>query len=187
MFMVSRETNRKLVILDRDGVINEETGCYVKTENEWRAIPGSLEAIAALHQNGWLITVATNQSGIARGLYDEATLWHIHQRMFKEVEKAGGKIDHLEYCPDSDNDNPMRKPNPGMLLEIGRKLKVDLRGCPLIGDSLRDLQAAWAVGAAPILVRTGNGELTWQECNKNQTLVPTFDNLHAAARWLIRS
>ena len=151
----------KLIILDRDGVINEDSDHYIKSPDEWKPIPGSLDAIAALNRAGFRVVVATNQSGVGRGLFDMAMLNAIHARMHKAVVAAGGRIDAVFYCPHAaDSHCACRKPQAGMLLEIAERFDVSLTGVPAIGDSLRDLQAALAVGAQPILVRSGKGERT---------------------------
>ena len=151
----------KLVILDRDGVVNYDSPHFIKNPNEWIPIPGSLEAIALLNQNGYRVVLATNQSGISRGLFDMATLNAIHDKMHKAVGQLGGRIDALFYCPHSAESNcDCRKPKAGMLVEIGRRYGIDLAGIPSVGDSLRDLQAAATCAALPILVRTGKGEQT---------------------------
>jgi D-glycero-D-manno-heptose 1,7-bisphosphate phosphatase len=151
----------KLVVLDRDGTINHDSDRYIKSPEEWRPIKGSLEAIARLTQAGWHVVVATNQSGIARGLFDVATLNAIHQAMHTAVLQAGGRIDAIFFCPHAaDSDCECRKPKPGLLHEIARRMNVDLAAVPVVGDSLRDLQAAGAAGARPILVLTGKGRKT---------------------------
>uniref|UniRef100_E6QXG1 D,D-heptose 1,7-bisphosphate phosphatase n=1 Tax=mine drainage metagenome TaxID=410659 RepID=E6QXG1_9ZZZZ len=151
----------KMIILDRDGVINQDSDHYIKTPEEWKPIPGSLEAIARLNQAGYRVVVATNQSGVARGLFDMAMLNAIHARMHKAVTQVGGHIDAVFYCPHaSDEKCACRKPYAGMFLEIAERFDISLVGVPAVGDSLRDLQAASAVGAAPILVLTGKGRTT---------------------------
>jgi D-glycero-D-manno-heptose 1,7-bisphosphate phosphatase len=151
----------KLVILDRDGVINLDSDQYIKSPDEWKPIAGSLEAIARFTQAGFRVVVATNQSGIGRQLFDMATLNAMHDKMHKAVNQLGGRIDAVFFCPHTqDAGCSCRKPQPGMLLEIAERFKVELAGVPVIGDSLRDLQAAVAVGARPILVHTGKGQLT---------------------------
>lgn len=151
----------KLVILDRDGTINKDSDQYIKSPSEWKPLPGSLEAIARLTQGGWRIVVATNQSGIARGLFDMQTLNAIHAEMHRAVGQAGGRIDAVFFCPHAADSNcECRKPRPGLLREIGSRLDVDLKGVPMVGDSLRDVQAAAAVGAKPWLVLTGKGRGT---------------------------
>jgi D-glycero-D-manno-heptose 1,7-bisphosphate phosphatase len=151
----------KLVILDRDGVINFDSNGFIKDADEWRPIPGSLEAIARLTQDSWRIVVATNQSGVGRGLFDMATLNAIHAKMHKAVTQAGGRIEAVFYCPDTaESQSPCRKPNPGMFFAIAERYNAALERVPAVGDSLRDLQAAAAVGAQPILVLTGKGKET---------------------------
>jgi len=151
----------KLVILDRDGVINLDSEHYIKSPEEWKPIAGSLEAIARFTQAGFRVVVATNQSGVGRGLFDMATLNAIHDKMHKAVNQLGGRIDAVFLCPHAqDAGCACRKPQPGMLLEIAERFNVALVGVPAIGDSLRDLQAASAAGARPILVLTGKGEPT---------------------------
>jgi D-glycero-D-manno-heptose 1,7-bisphosphate phosphatase len=151
----------KLVILDRDGTINHDSDQYIKSPAEWKPIPGSLEAIARLTQRGWRCVVATNQSGLSRGLFDMATLNAIHAEMQRAVTQAGGRIDAIFFCPHAADANcACRKPRPGLLKEIGARLDVPLKGVPMVGDSLRDLEAAAAVGAKPWLVLTGKGRKT---------------------------
>jgi len=151
----------KLVILDRDGTINQDSDQYIKSPAEWKPIPGSLEAIARFTQNGWRVAVATNQSGIARGLFDMSTLNAIHAEMHRAVGQAGGRIDAIFFCPHAADSNcECRKPKPGLLREIGARFGVELEDVPMIGDSLRDVAAAAAVGARPWLVLTGKGRQT---------------------------
>ena len=151
----------KLVILDRDGVINHDSDKFIKDPGEWRPIPGSLDAIARLTQSGWRVVVATNQSGVGRGLLDMATLNAIHAKMHRAVNQAGGRIEAVFYCPDTDeSQSPCRKPNPGMFYAIAERFNVALDHAPCVGDSLRDLQAAAAVGGQPVLVLTGKGRKT---------------------------
>jgi D-glycero-D-manno-heptose 1,7-bisphosphate phosphatase len=151
----------KLVILDRDGTINHDSDQHIKSPAEWKPIKGSLEAIARLTQAGCHVVVATNQSGIGRGLFDMATLNAIHDTMHRAVHQAGGRIDAIFFCPHAGDANcDCRKPKPGMLLEIAKRMNVELDGVPMVGDSLRDLQAAAAAGARPVLVLTGKGRTT---------------------------
>jgi D-glycero-D-manno-heptose 1,7-bisphosphate phosphatase len=151
----------KLVILDRDGVINKDSSQFIKNPDEWIPIPGSLEAIALLNQHGYRIALATNQSGIGRGLFDMAALNSIHDKMYRALAQVGGRIDALFYCPHAAEAKcECRKPNSGMVDEIARRFGVDIKGVPSVGDSLRDLQASVARGAQPILVLTGKGETT---------------------------
>lgn len=151
----------KLVILDRDGVINHDSAQFIKAPDEWKPIAGSLEAIARLNQTGYQVVVATNQSGVGRGLLDMATLNAIHDLMHRRLAEVGGQIAAVFYCPHAaDAGCSCRKPRAGLFEEIGRRFDVDLAGVPTIGDSLRDLQAAAAVGASPMLVLTGKGTKT---------------------------
>ena len=151
----------KLIILDRDGVINEDSDQYIKSAAEWRPLKGSPEAIARLTHAGYRVVVATNQSGIGRGLFDMATLNAMHEKMHKVVAQAGGRIHAVFYCPHKDDDDcACRKPKPGMYVDIAKRFNTDLRGVPAIGDALRDLKAATAAGCAPALVKTGKGEKT---------------------------
>jgi D-glycero-D-manno-heptose 1,7-bisphosphate phosphatase len=154
----------KLVILDRDGTINHDSDHYIKSLDEWRPIKGSLEAIARLTQAGYRIVVATNQSGIARGLFSTRTLFDIHEAMQRAASQAGGRIDAFFFCPHAaDAACPCRKPQPGMLLEVARRFNVALKDAYMVGDALRDVQAAAAAGARPVLVLTGKGKKTEQE------------------------
>ena len=151
----------KLVILDRDGVINQDSANFIKSPNEWIALPGSLEAIALLNQSGFRVVIATNQSGIARGLFDMATLNAIHDKMHRALAQLGGRIDAMFYCPHAADDNcTCRKPKTGMMEDIARRFSVNLSGVYAVGDSLRDLQAFHDAGCKPILVRSGKGEET---------------------------
>ncbi|WP_194724546.1 D-glycero-beta-D-manno-heptose 1,7-bisphosphate 7-phosphatase [Noviherbaspirillum malthae] len=151
----------KLIILDRDGVINHDSDDFIKSPEEWVPIPGSLEAIARLNQAGYRVVVATNQSGIARGLFNIVTLNAIHQKLHTAAHQAGADIDAIFFCPHLADDNcDCRKPKPGMLQDIAARFDVNLRGVPTVGDSLRDLQAGFVVGCVPYLVLTGKGEKT---------------------------
>ncbi|HRL78139.1 MAG TPA: D-glycero-beta-D-manno-heptose 1,7-bisphosphate 7-phosphatase [Candidatus Accumulibacter phosphatis] len=151
----------KLVILDRDGVINFDSKQFIKSPAEWRPIPGSLEAIGRLSQAGYRVVVATNQSGVGRGLFDMDTLNAIHDKMHRAVLAAGGRIDAIFYCPHPvEAGCQCRKPATGMFERIAGCFNIDLPGTPAVGDSLRDLQAAVAVGALPLLVMTGKGTQT---------------------------
>ncbi len=167
----------KLIVLDRDGVINEDMERPVADPNEWTPIPGSLEAIARLHQAGWHVAVATNQSGLSRGLLALDTLHAIHQRMHETVNQAGGKIDVVAFCPHKDSDQcACRKPAPGMLYTISERLNIDLSSVVVVGDSLRDMQAAMATAAKPVMVRTGKGQKTLDN-NKGLEHIPAYDDL----------
>jgi len=154
----------KLIILDRDGVINYDSDQFIKSPDEWRPIPGSLEAIAKLNQWGWRVVVATNQSGVGRGLFGMDTLNAIHEKMVKTLAQVGGRIDAIFFCPHAaDSTCECRKPKPGMLRQIAERFNTSLDGVPVVGDSLRDLQAAVAVGAQPYLVLTGKGQKTRED------------------------
>jgi D-glycero-D-manno-heptose 1,7-bisphosphate phosphatase len=175
----------KLVILDRDGVINFDSDQYIKSPAEWRPIPGSIEAIAKLNQHGYRIVVATNQSGIGRGLFDMATLNAINDKMMEMVFRQGGRIDALFFCPHTAVENcGCRKPRIGMYEEIAARFHTELKGVPCIGDALKDLQAAEAVGGQPVLVLTGKGSRTREEGGlPKRTLV--FADLADAVRHLV--
>jgi D-glycero-D-manno-heptose 1,7-bisphosphate phosphatase len=171
----------KLIILDRDGVINLDSAQFIKSPEEWKPIPGSLDAIARLTQEGYRVVIATNQSGIGRGLFDMATLNAIHDKMHRAVVVAGGRIDAVFYCPHAaDSTCACRKPKPGMLEEIARRFNVSLAGVPAVGDSLRDLQAAVAAGAGPVLVKTGKGAKTFEAGGLPEG-TQVFDDLAAVA------
>ena len=176
----------KLIILDRDGVVNYDSDQFIKSPDEWRPIPGSLDAIARLNQAGFKVVLATNQSGVGRGLFDMAMLNTIHDKMNKVLAQAGARIDALFFCPHAaDSDCGCRKPKPGMFQEIGVRFNVSLAGVPCIGDSLRDLQAAAEVGGQPILVLTGKGRLTQEKGSiPENTLV--FADLSEAVKYLIQ-
>ncbi len=175
----------KLIILDRDGVINLDSDQFIKHPDEWKPIPGSLEAIARLTREGWRVVVATNQSGLARGLFEMATLNAIHAKMHKAVMVAGGRIEAVFYCPHSaEMECECRKPRAGMLLEIAARYAVGLTNVPIIGDSLRDLQAALAVGAQAILVKSGKGVRTIA-AGGLPSGIPVYDNLAEAVNRLL--
>jgi D-glycero-D-manno-heptose 1,7-bisphosphate phosphatase len=151
----------KLVILDRDGVINYDSATFIKSPAEWIPIPGSLEAIAMLNQSGYRVAVATNQSGIARGLFDMAALNAIHDKMHRALSQVGGRVDALFYCPHAADDHcDCRKPKTGMIEDISRRFSIELNHVYAVGDALRDMQAFSKAGCKPILVRTGKGEET---------------------------
>jgi len=171
----------KLIILDRDGVINFDSSQFIKSPEEWKPIPGSLDAIARLCQWGYRVVVATNQSGVGRGLFDMDTLNAINDKMIRAVSQVGGRIDAIFFCPHpADSTCECRKPKAGMLREIATRYNSDLKGVPAVGDSLRDLQAAVAVQAQPILVLTGKGEKTRNDPDlPDHTLI--FPNLAAVA------
>jgi len=170
----------KLVILDRDGVINYDSDEYIKSPCEWEAIPGSLEAIARLNQAGYRVVVASNQSGLGRGLFTLDELHQIHQKMHKELSEVGGTIEAIFFCPHSPNEDcQCRKPRPGLFDDIANRLGIALINVPAVGDSLRDLQAASAAGAKPILVRTGKGLETLSANMAGFEDVPVYNDLAA--------
>jgi D-glycero-D-manno-heptose 1,7-bisphosphate phosphatase len=180
------DANRRLVILDRDGVINRDSSEFVKSADEWRPLPGSIAAIAALSAANFFVAVASNQSGLARGLFDQGALDAMHAKLNSLVEAEGGRIDHIVFCPHGPDDGcDCRKPKPGLLIQIAHFFNLPLQGVPVIGDSERDLQAAAAVGARPILVRTGNGKKTEQQLAAKQGGIEGYDNLASAVAMLI--
>jgi D-glycero-D-manno-heptose 1,7-bisphosphate phosphatase len=180
----------KLVILDRDGVINYDSDDYIKSPEEFVPIPGSLQAIARLNQAGFTVVVATNQSGIARGYFSEATLKQIHAKLSTLLAQAGGKIEAIYYCPHGPQDHcDCRKPKPGLLNQILQNYPTDAASVPAIGDSLRDLEAALTVGARPILVKTGKGERTLANLAQDPRLkdTPVFEDLSGAVQYLLNN
>lgn len=176
----------KIVILDRDGVINQDSTSYIKSPEEWKPIPGSLESIALLNQAGYRVVVATNQSGVGRGLFDMATLNAIHDKMHRALGLIGGHVDGIFYCPHAqDADCGCRKPKPGLLEEIARRFGISLEGVPVVGDSLRDIEAALAVGAQPLLVLTGKGKKTRKDGGFPET-TPVYADLAEAVQSLLK-
>lgn len=178
-------TSMKLIILDRDGTINEDRDDFVKTPDEWVPIPGALEAIARLNHAGWHTVVATNQSGLGRGTFDMATLNAMHTKMNQLLAKQGGRIDAVFFCPHAADANcNCRKPKSGMIEEIAARYNMSLEGVPAVGDSLRDLEATARLGAQPILVLTGKGSKTRAAGGLPQnTLI--FPDLAAAVATLV--
>jgi D-glycero-D-manno-heptose 1,7-bisphosphate phosphatase len=180
----------KLVILDRDGTINADSDEYVKSPDEWQPLPGALEAIARLNHNGWHAVIASNQSGLGRGLFDVASLNAMHAKMHKMLSAQGGRIDAVFYCPHSPDEGcNCRKPNPGLFHQIAERFGIDLKGVPVVGDSVRDLQAGAAAGCEPHLVLTGKAAAL-----RGQALPPEYpagtrvhEDLAAFAEWLIAS
>jgi D-glycero-D-manno-heptose 1,7-bisphosphate phosphatase len=178
----------KLVILDRDGTINADSDEYVKSPAEWQPLPGALEAIARLNHAGWHVVVATNQSGLGRGLFDVAALNAMHAKMHSMLAAVGGRIDALFYCPHTPVDKcRCRKPEPGLFEQIGERYGMDLKTVPAVGDTLRDLVGAASAGCEPHLVLTGNGA-----AYRSIALPPTFpaatrvhEDLSAFANWLV--
>lgn len=176
----------KLIILDRDGVINQDSDDFIKSLEEWIPLPGSIDAIARLSKAGWTVAVATNQSGIGRGYFTEATLQAMHQHLHALVEEQGGKVDLIRYCPHApDAGCDCRKPRSGLFEQIAQHFGTVLHQVPTVGDSLRDLQAGVSVGCRPFLVRTGKGLLTKQKALPEGTLI--FANLAAVVDYLLES
>ena len=172
----------KLVILDRDGVINEDSDAFIKSPAEWLPIKGSLEAIARLNQAGYQVVIASNQSGIARGLFSIEILNQIHEKMHQMLAELSGHVDAVFFCPHGPEDGcHCRKPAVGLFEQIAERLGVSLQNIAVIGDSLRDLQAAQAVGAEPMLVLTGKGETTQHVLQHNNLVnIKVYKNLAAA-------
>ena len=177
----------KLVILDRDGVINHDSDDYIKSPDEWIPIDGSMDAIAQLNHAGYIVVIATNQSGIARGYFDITTLNAMHEKMHLSVNQAGGHIDGIFFCPHAPADKcNCRKPMPGLLFQIARRFSTSLENVPFIGDSLSDIEAAKLAGAFPMLVRTGKGERTIAKLPTDSD-IPIFDDLQHAVTALLKS
>lgn len=178
----------KLVILDRDGVINEESPDFIRSPDAFRPIAGSLEAIARFTQAGIHVGIATNQSGLARGYFDIDTLNRIHALLCSRAAAIGGRIDLIAFCPHGPGAGcRCRKPAPGLLESLATRFSVPLESVPVIGDSLRDLQAAAAADARPILVRTGNGAKVAGALPPSLVQIPVFRDLRAAAEALLAS
>jgi D-glycero-D-manno-heptose 1,7-bisphosphate phosphatase len=176
---------KKYILLDRDGVINEESPAFIKSPDEFLLLENSLEAIALLNRRGYKVVVITNQSGLARGLFDEKALNAIHKKMCDEAIKAGGEIEAVYFCPHQAEDLcECRKPKAGLFKQFAADYDVDLKDIYFIGDSLRDIQAAQNAGALPILVKTGNGSKTLQNNPQFLTSLPIFENLYDAAKYL---
>ena len=175
----------KLVILDRDGVINFDSDQFIKSPREWNPIPGSMEAIAQLNQAGYRVVVATNQSGVGRGLFDMSTLNAIHAKMHKLAAICGGRIEAVFLCPHAaDSRCDCRKPNAGLFRDIAARFHIELNNVYAVGDALRDVQAALTAGARPLLVKTGKGMRTL-EGGQLPAGVPVFENLAQAAQAII--
>jgi D-glycero-D-manno-heptose 1,7-bisphosphate phosphatase len=178
--------NVKLIILDRDGVINEDSDNYIKSTDEWRPLPGSIEAVARLSNAGFHVVVATNQSGISRKLFDLQTLNAMHNKMHQLVAEHGGNIDAVFFCPHGPNDDcDCRKPKTGLLLEAAKRAGASLQGVPCIGDSYRDIESARAVGALPILVRTGKGTRTLYDTDNDLSDIPVYCDLNEAVNAIL--
>lgn len=180
------QTPHRLVILDRDGVINEDSDAFIKNPDEWLPIDGSLEAIALLNRAGHLPVVISNQSGLARGLFSPDDLNAIHAKMRRELGRVGGHLEAIFFCPHGPDEGcSCRKPETGLFIAASQRLCETLEGVPAIGDSWRDIQAARRVGARPILVRTGKGESTLRAHSQHLPDVPVYDNLARAVDALL--
>jgi len=178
--------SNRLIILDRDGVINLDSDDYIKSEEEWIPIQSSLLAIAKLNRAGYKVAIATNQSGISRGYFDSITLAMIHKKMEQSLASVGAHIDALEYCPDHPNDaGPNRKPNPGMLNTLIKLFNVNAEDTWFVGDSLSDIQCALNANCRPALVLTGKGNKTKQN-NKLSNNLAIFEDLDAFVKNLLK-
>jgi len=183
----------KVIVLDRDGVINHDSDAHIKNPEEWIPIAGSLEAIARLNHSGYIVVVASNQSGLAKGVFSIEMLSTIHKKMDQQLAKIGGRVDAVFYCPHGhDDDCDCRKPKPGMLLEIGQRFNVPLKNIIFIGDSISDIKAASNALAKPILVRTGKGKkaekILLSQCKSHQgdNKVPIYNDLATAVTAILR-
>lgn len=174
-----------VVVLDRDGVINEDSLDYIKTPDEWHALPGSLEAIAKLNEAGYEVAIATNQAGVGRGLFSMETLWNIHRKMLAEIHASGGYVKRIFFCPHPPEDNcACRKPKPGLLQQIAEHFACGFDRMIMIGDAVTDLGAAEAAGVRFILVRTGKGAQTEIALAQTKNL-EIYDDLAAAVTALV--
>lgn len=184
--VTARLAKKGLVILDRDGVINQDSSQFVKSSDEWIPLPGSIDAIAELSCGGFTVAVASNQSGLARGLFDRKALRSMHRKLRRLVAAAGGRVDRIVVCPHGpDAGCRCRKPRPELLHRLLRHYGTTAAGVPVVGDSLRDLQAARAAGARPILVRTGNGRKTAHSLPVELAAIDVFDDLAAVTKALL--
>lgn len=177
----------RLVILDRDGVINQDSDEFIKSAAEWVPLPGSIDAVARLSAAGYTVAIASNQSGIGRGLFRRDALYAMHRKLRRLAAAAGGRVDKIVYCPHAPGAGcDCRKPRPGLLKRIGAYYGCALDGVPVIGDSLRDLQAAAAVGARPVLVLTGKGRMARRELDRQGITAEVFDDLSSAVDALLK-
>jgi len=182
-----RGKNIRLVILDRDGVININSKFYIKSPAQWHPIPGSLEAIAQLKEASFFVAIATNQSGIGRGYYTKEDLYQIHHKLAISLAQHSSSIDHIEFCPHAPEENcACRKPKPTMLATIGKKLSIPPNETIFIGDSLKDIEAGKSYGCDTVLVRTGYGMETEKELNKLGWQIPILADLQTAAQYIIK-
>jgi D-glycero-D-manno-heptose 1,7-bisphosphate phosphatase len=183
-----------LLVLDRDGVVNQDADDYIRSEQDWIPIPGSINAIARLSRAGYRVVIATNQSGLNRGYFTLEDLESIHSRLCAMVEEQGGSIAGIFYCPHRPDENcDCRKPATGLLRAIERELGEPVAGCYFIGDSLKDLQAGQAMSCEPVLVLTGKGMLTRDQLVDgnvdlvNPQAISVYENLHDAAEAILES
>lgn len=181
-----KENHLKLVVLDRDGVINEDSADFIKSADEWKPLPLSIEAIALLNQHDYKVVIATNQSGLARGLFSMAELDEMHLKMHALLQQVGGKVEKIYFCPHGPDAHCLcRKPKPGLLHQIEADFGVSLNQVPMVGDSLRDLEAGMMVGCTPVLVKTGKGQKTLANGLPSDTLV--FENLMEFAKYFTKT
>lgn len=176
---------KQIIVLDRDGVINEDSDAFIKSPEEWIPVPGSIEAIKQLKKAGWIVAVATNQSGIKRGYYSRPTLSAMHQKFIDLLD--GETVDWISYAPYlSDDNSPARKPGTGMLQAIEQRFNCSLAGAPMVGDTLSDIAVAKAKSMQPYLVKTGKGERTLATEDGLLKNVPVYENLAAVVEALIK-
>ncbi|MCC5795612.1 MAG: D-glycero-beta-D-manno-heptose 1,7-bisphosphate 7-phosphatase [Chromatiales bacterium] len=179
---------QRIVVLDRDGVINHDSPDFIRKPSDWQPLAGSLAAIARLHAAGWIVVVVSNQSGVGRGLFSMAELGQIHARMVEAIREAGGELGAIVFCPHHPAEGcACRKPRPGLFRQVEQQLDTSLAGAPAIGDSVRDIEAALAAGASPILVRTGNGAASEAEVLRRWPGMPVYPDLAAAVDALLAS
>ncbi len=183
--LTSKNILPKAILLDRDGVINFDSPDYILSPEQWRPIPGSLEAIAKLTKADISVAIVSNQSAVGRGMLDHTTFQNIHAKMLLSIEALGGRIDHVAYCPHAPNDGcACRKPLPGMVFEslAALKLSNEAQSVYMIGDSLRDMQAAWAANVSGILVQSGYGDATdiLAKARLHDSQVQSYPDLEAA-------
>lgn len=174
---MDKPNSDKLIILDRDGVINQDSDAYIKSVEEFKPIAGSIEAIVKLYQQGYQIAIATNQSGIARGYFSIATLDAMHHKLHQLLKESQASIAHIAYCPHAPTDNcPCRKPKAGLIEQIEKALNLSAKGAYMVGDSIRDLQAGIAKGCVPILLKTGKGKQSLARLQSDPALKQALGN-----------
>jgi D-glycero-D-manno-heptose 1,7-bisphosphate phosphatase len=181
---------KKIVFLDRDGVINHDSPNYIKSWSEFRFLPGSIEAIKRLHLNGFAVIIITNQSAVNRGMISQAELENMHTRMNAAVESGGGKITDIFYCPHTPDEGcGCRKPKPGLIRMAQEQYRIDLSNACMAGDSAKDIECARNAGCGrSVLVRTGNG-ITAEKILAEKNIFPDYiaENLLEAAEWIIEN